>query len=175
MSYGEIMSLKKKINNAHFLFLTHSDTQLVTQTALNKGIDDSSFTVTHCENHKIPEFLSISDAGIFFINSYMKLGSCPIKFAEYLSCGLPVVLNPGIGDTETIVNANNIGVVVKDFSIEEYDYSVNNLLTLVNNETDLNSRCRRVANDEFSLKKGSQKYLSIYNFIHPGINANSPS
>ena len=102
----------------------------------------------------------------------MKLGSCPIKFAEYLSCGLPVVLNPGIGDTDTIVNTNNIGVVVKGFDQEEYDCSVDKLLTLVNIDSELNSRCCSVANDEFSLIKGSQKYMSIYNSLGLNPDAN---
>ena len=109
------LSLKKKVANAHFLFLTHSNPSLVFDTAIEKGLDDSSLTVIPSEYDKIPEWLSICDASIYFINSYMKLGSCPIKFAEYLSCGLPVVLNPGIGDSDTIVNTNNIGVVVEGF------------------------------------------------------------
>ena len=166
------LSLKKKVANAHFLFLTHSNPDLVIDTAIEKGLDDSSFTVMPSEYDKIPEWLSVCDAGIYFINSYMKLGSCPIKFAEYLSCGLPVVLNPGIGDTDTIVNTNNIGVVVKGFDQEEYDCSVDKLLTLVNNDSELNSRCCSVANDEFSLIKGSQKYMSIYNSLGLNPDAN---
>jgi len=159
------LSLKKKVANAHFLFLTHSNPDLVIDTAIEKGVDDSSLTVIPSDYDKIPEWLSICDAGIYFINSYMKLGSCPIKFAEYLSCGLPVVLNPGIGDTDTIVNTNNIGVVVKGFNQKEYNSSIDKLLTLINNDSELNSRCYSVANDEFSLIKGSQKYLSIYSSL----------
>ena len=45
------------------------------------------------------EFLNIADAG-YFIKPLVKIASCPTKFGEYLACGLPVIINKGIGDTE---------------------------------------------------------------------------
>ena len=55
---------------------------------------------------------------------------------------------------------------------EEYDCSVDKLLTLINNDSELNSRCYSVANDEFSLIQGSQKYMSIYNSLGLNPDAN---
>jgi glycosyltransferase involved in cell wall biosynthesis len=50
----------------------------------------------------------------------------PVKFAEYISCGLIPIISPGVGDYSSLVMNEKIGIVVDenitfDFKdIEEY-------------------------------------------------------
>ncbi|MDP8230791.1 MAG: glycosyltransferase family 4 protein [Candidatus Gorgyraea atricola] len=111
----------------------------------------------------VVDFLNLADVGIFFIKScFSKRASCPTKFGEYLACGLPVVINKGIGDTEEIVRKNRVGVVVEDFSAQEYRKKIEELKELLKEGDALRRRCRDVAERHFSLAQGGKKYVEVY-------------
>jgi glycosyltransferase involved in cell wall biosynthesis len=114
---------------------------------------------------EMPRYLRIADAGIFFINPYKKFGSSPIKLGEFLACGVPVVINPGVGDTEEIVRENRVGVVVRDFDEARYERGANELLALRGEGDGLKARCRDTARRYLSLEDGANKYYEIYKKI----------
>jgi len=84
--------------------------------------------------------------------------SAPLKFAEYLSAGLPVILHEGIGDTEQIIKKYNVGVIIKK---NDYESAISELQELLNDK-DVYSRCLRVADKEFNIKTSFQQYQNIY-------------
>ena len=112
---------------------------------------------------EVVDFLNLANIGISFIKPcFSKISSCPTKFGEYLSCGLPVIISKGIGDTEGIVRDNRIGVVVEDFSIEGYKKAIGQMKELLKEGEDLRRRCRTTAERYFSLKEGSDRYRVVY-------------
>jgi glycosyltransferase involved in cell wall biosynthesis len=111
---------------------------------------------------EVPAFLAEATAGIFFITPYKRYNSSPIKFGEYLGCGLPVVINAGIGDTEFITREEKVGVVVNDFSKPCYESAIKELMVLLKENDNLKSRCRAAAEKYLSLDIGVEKYLQIY-------------
>lgn len=40
--------------------------------------------------------------------------ACPTKFAEYVMCGLPVLITEGLGDLSELVQRKKLGIVMKD-------------------------------------------------------------
>jgi len=54
----------------------------------------------------------------------------PIKFGEYLCCGLPVIMTPGIGDTEEIIEKHRIGRLL---DLKGLQINKDDLLQLLNN------------------------------------------
>ncbi len=84
--------------------------------------------------------------------------SSPIKFAEYLSAGLPVILREGIGDTEQIIKKYNVGVIIKD---NDYESAISELQELLNDK-DVYHRCLRLADKEFSINISFEQYQDIY-------------
>lgn len=46
--------------------------------------------------------------------SFSKSICMPVKFAEFISSGVPVIVNQGIGDLESIVKAYNLGLVLRE-------------------------------------------------------------
>jgi len=112
---------------------------------------------------KVVDFLNLANAGTFFIKPcFSKISSCPTKFGEYLSCGLPVIINKGIGDTEGIVRDNRVGVVVEEFSIEGYKKAIDEMKELLKEGEGLRKRCRVTAERYFSLKEGADRYEVVY-------------
>ncbi len=64
---------------------------------------------------KVPVVLSCCDYGILLREkSITNKVSSPVKFAEYLACGLKIIISSEIGDYSEFVNRNNCGFVVDD-------------------------------------------------------------
>lgn len=153
------------IPEAHLLVVTHIDQEAVRTAWARRGFSFDDITVTGAEFADMPDYLTAADAGIFFIRPVLsKRSSCPIKFAEYLACGLPVVLNAGIGDTADVVKTNAIGIVVRGFSRDEYERARLSLVALAKDVNTAN-RCRQTAEKDFSLESGIAKYKSVYESV----------
>lgn len=98
---------------------------------------------------------------MFFTGGLSKLGSCPTRMAEVLGCGRPVVANPGVGDVEQVVRQNRVGVLARGSSAADMDACVADFLELLQ-DPDLASRCRRTAEQLFSLESGTAAYRQLY-------------
>ena len=74
---------------------------------------------------------------------------------------MPCIRNSGVGDTESILEGENVGVVLRSFDDEAHAQGVQALLRLiVDKET--KSRCIKVANQYFALEQGVKAYNQIY-------------
>ncbi|MFA5336439.1 MAG: glycosyltransferase family 4 protein [Candidatus Omnitrophota bacterium] len=150
---------------AHLMVVTHIDRDAVRAALDKRGIGPEDATVTGAEFEDMPDYLNAADAGIFFIRPVLsKRSSCPIKFAEYLACGLPVVINGGIGDTAATVEDNSAGIVVRDFSNKEYDRAAKGLAELAR-DGGAAGRCREAAEKFYSLDSGIAKYEDVYKSV----------
>lgn len=69
-----------------------------------------------CAHHEVPGMLATADVGISpIIQNFSSLGVSATKVGEYLSCGLPVVTNAGVGDARRIITDGENGFVLPDF------------------------------------------------------------
>ena len=153
---------KAIIPNAHFLILSRSPKNKITRSAFAKGLSAADFSIVTADFRDMPAYLSVVNAGLIFISlGFSKAGCCPTKFAEFLSCGVPVVASGGIGDLDGIIAAAKIGVVIDTFDRDHYRQAVAELLNL-ENDGGLGQRCRDTAEREFSLSAGVAKYREIY-------------
>ncbi|MDY6838803.1 MAG: glycosyltransferase [Thermodesulfobacteriota bacterium] len=82
----------------------------------------------------------------------------PLKFAEYLAAGIPVLISEGIGDTEQVVRKYNIGVIIKNGNYAKALVEMKKLLT----DPSVYSRCRTAASSELNVQDGINGYVSIY-------------
>jgi glycosyltransferase involved in cell wall biosynthesis len=103
-------------------------------------------------------------SAMFFTGGLGKLGSSPTRMAEVLGCGRPVVANPGVGDVEKVIRQHRVGVLAQGPSSSEMDACVEELLALLQ-DPDLAQRCRRTAEDLFSLEVGTTAYRQLYDGI----------
>lgn len=113
-------------------------------------------------SENVQKILKQCDVGILLRdNSLINKVSCPLKFAEYLNAGLPVLISEGVGDTEEMINKYNIGTIIKR---KDYSSAVKNLKLLLQ-ETELRKRCKMVAKLEFDQQDAFKQYLNIYNAL----------
>lgn len=101
---------------------------------------------------------------MFFVPGLSKLGSCPTRMGEILGCGVPVVVNEGVGDVAEIVRKYRVGIVVEGNKKTDVDASIHELNLLLQ-DRELAARCRNAAVEVFSLEKGIADYHAIYQRI----------
>lgn len=65
------------------------------------------------EENQVQKMIAMCDYGLLLrTNSVTNQVASPVKFAEYLACGLKVLISPGIGDYSSFVPGKNCGFVV---------------------------------------------------------------
>lgn len=152
----------KRDPELHFELTTRDDPVRV--RAVIGGDEDlqSRLSVAPCASDKVHEVLQGQMASVmFFTQGLGKLGSSPTRMAEILGCGLPVVANDGVGDVARIIREYRVGVLVAGASVAEMEAAWDALQVLLA-DPDLVSRCRRAAQEVFSLETGTAAYSALY-------------
>lgn len=145
-------------------FMILSNEKDVAKILLNYKMSEGLYSCHNVPHDQIPEFLNKANAGLaFYKPGYSRMACCPTKLGEYLSCGIPVIINKSIGDCDDIIHEERVGVVLKEFNEEEYRKAAIKLMELLTRDNDLRKRCHLVANKYFSLSDGINNYFKIYN------------
>ena len=151
------------VNNPYFLIITNNPSNVIYQSLQLRNIPKDSYDVRQMTRAQLKDALPVADVSLMFYRRILSgAGCCPTKFGESLACGLPIIINTGIGDTESIVNNEKIGVVVKEFSQESYKNAIEQLMQLLSERNALRQRCRLASIKHFSLDKAIDKYSKIY-------------
>lgn len=75
---------------------------------------------TSVNNNEVFKYLNAADYGVLFReNTLMNNVASPTKFAEYMLCGLPVIISEGVGDFSEYAIDNDLGVLIKESELEE--------------------------------------------------------
>lgn len=154
--------LIEHFDRATILMVTREDHQQLKADAMRAGIPPDRLVLTQAEFASMPAYVGLIDVGVFFIRAcFGKKGSAATKLGEFLACGVPVIINEGVGDSGWIVKQHRVGVVLDDVTPEDFECSlpaVRNLLT----DPGLTERCRNVAVQYFDLRTGTKKYVDLY-------------
>lgn len=111
---------------------------------------------------QMPAELHTGDVGLCLIkSSFAKTASAPTRFAEYLACGMPVIVTPGVGDLEAIVERHRVGVVLRGEDQAAIHAAAVALRDLAS-DTSVPGRCRQLAEDRFDVRVGARAYLELY-------------
>jgi glycosyltransferase involved in cell wall biosynthesis len=153
---------RKHLPTAHFLILTQSREPDLEKSVTGWGFSEKDVTVRSVPFLRVPEHLAAGDVGIIFSRPcWSNKARCPTKLAEFLACGIPVVISQGIGDAGAIIQKERVGVIVEGFTEAAYEKALGAVRDLLG-EKDLRARCREVATRYFSLDHGVLRYHQVY-------------
>ena len=83
-----------------------------------RDLDAGRIDIKRVHPQRVPDFLAAADLGVAFRSpTFSQRGVCPIKVAEYLLCGLPVVCTAGVGDIDDQID-DQVGMVL---DVDELD------------------------------------------------------
>lgn len=163
-------ALLKEREDAHFLWLTPAPSGRVEELMRGRGIADERYTVRAAAPREVASYLSASDAGLAFIKPcFSKLASSPTKTAEYLGCGLPVVLNAGVGDSDLLVTRERTGALVEEFREDDYRRAARVVSAMAADAETTRAHARAVAERLFDVSRtGLERYARLYEKVVNG-------
>jgi glycosyltransferase involved in cell wall biosynthesis len=85
--------------------------------------------------------------------------SSPVKIAEYLGCGLPVILTHGIGEYSNLILNSNLGLV-----LDETEDTVTQLVEYIRktNLNEIKERASTFALQNFTFLANLDRYGELY-------------
>jgi glycosyltransferase involved in cell wall biosynthesis len=162
----EMFSFFRMLEQEHpeyiMLILTKDEPDVVRKEAAQIGVPVEKLFITYSDRKKLPQYLALSNWSIFFIrNTFSKTASSPTKHAEIMGMGIPVICND-IGDTGKIIEQTGTGLVVKEFTDQEYRQIIRRMYAADPPGKEL---IRQAATRYFDLVCGVQDYLNLYKNI----------
>jgi len=156
-------SFVKRNPKAHLLWLTTGSHERVRDLMNSRGVGAEHYSVRSAAAAEVPSYLSAADAGLAFIKRcFSKLASSPTKNGEYLACGLPLIINAGIGDSDALIDDWQAGVLIEEFTEEEYAGAGEHIEAMVASPG-ARDKARRVAEQLFHLENvAGERYASLY-------------
>ena len=156
-------ALLKGNQQAHLLWLTNGSPERVRELMRSRDVETKNFSVLSVASAEVPSYLAAADAGLAFIKRCIsKLASSPTKNGEYLACGLPLVINAGVGDSDALINDWHAGVLIEDFTDADFA-SAARAIELMSLRPETKQQARAVAEKLFDLNTiGAQRYTSLY-------------
>jgi glycosyltransferase involved in cell wall biosynthesis len=159
-------SVVRRDPKAHLLWLTTGSHDRVRGLMSSRNIEKSNFSVLSVAAADVPSYLAAADAGLSFIKRCVsKVASSPTKNGEYLACGLPVIINEGIGDSDALIDEWQAGVLIEEFNEQEYDAAAREIAAMAS-APNARAKTRRIAEQLFHLETvGGERYASLYKRI----------
>lgn len=157
------LELKKRKPEAFFRILTASPPQIVRDMFRELRIEENDFAVAKVSPAEVPQYLKKARLGISLRKpTFSQIAASPTKIPEYLACGLPVVSNCGIGDTDEFLEKNKVGVSLKNFSQNDMARAADEIFEILNTN-EIVSKCVRAAHQYFHLSAvGGESYRNVY-------------
>lgn len=151
---GLFLKIKKRMPAAFLIFLTHHP-----QAAGRylHGLDEKDYFLGRSAHAEVPGYLNAADVGLILReDSPVNRVAAPVKFGEYLCCGLPVLITKGVGDTERIVAGLKAGWLL-DHADSEPDVERISLLPSADRR-ELAEKAARL----FSIRENVKKAMEVY-------------
>jgi glycosyltransferase involved in cell wall biosynthesis len=158
---------RRRNPHAHLLWLTNGSHERVKDLMRSRNVAVDHFSVLSVRARAVPSYLSAADAGLSFIKPcFSKIASSPTKNAEYLACGLPLIINAGIGDSDALIDDWNAGVLLEDLTDAEYEQAQTFIETLAA-KSGTRQSARTVAERLFDLQTvGVERYAALYERVY---------
>ena len=156
----------QKRDDAYLLWLTTGSQERVRQLMSARGISEDHFSVRAVTPKEIPAYLAAGDVGISFIKRCLsKLASSPTKNGEYLACGLPIVINAGIGDSDALAHESRAAILIEDFNKIDFDNAFARIEEVVS-DPGIKTTARELAESVFDLESvGGERYAQLYGAV----------
>jgi glycosyltransferase involved in cell wall biosynthesis len=161
---GEYFALLAgRMPETRFLILTSNRGVDIDATLAQCGVPAGRYAVRHPGRGELPQWLSAADAGIHAMSagpdSSTRLG---VKVVEYLSCSLPIIVNPHVGAAAALARSRRVGAVIDAAHPEAAEAAVRELLGRLPVPA---NEARRVAEEEFAVSSCAARYLGVYRSI----------
>ena len=154
------------LENVRVLIVTRDDHAALRADLERAGVPADRLVITRAGFADMPRYVRLFDAGLFFIKpSFSKRASAATKLAEFLGCGVPVIINDGVGDSGGIVREKRVGVVLPgSLGAGAFEAALPDVRSMMA-DPKMGERCRATALELFDLGVGAERYRELYRRI----------
>lgn len=124
------------------------------------SLTDPEVILIRANREEVPSYINYMDVLVSFCtDAYSAKGASPTKIGEALACGVPVISNQGIGDTDIILKEINGGIILPTLESKDFSNYAKKILELKSLKSkDLSYRAKNI----FDLNIAIKKYLEVY-------------
>lgn len=160
--------MREQRPDAHLLVLTPHVPEA--SSLLAASLPAGQYTVTTAAHSEVPRYLAAADIGLLLRRPTPRNAvASPTKFAEYIACGLPTVIGPGVGDYSELVASRQLGVVVDPDSPRSWPGAACSLLKLVSEDPrGTSQRCRETAIELLSVLRQRESFICAVETVAAG-------
>lgn len=154
--------LTRALERVKILVVTLDDHLALRQDAEAAGVPPDALVITRAAGADMPRFTRLFDAGVCFIRPSLSTRAfAPIKLAEFLACGVPVIVNDRVGDSGPIVRDGGAGVVLAALDAASFERSLPAVGAALGDAA-MRDRCRALAVQRFDVDRGVELYGQMY-------------
>jgi hypothetical protein len=148
------------------VFITQNKDKMAAKLEQHK-VDPTRTILLSLPQQQVADYLTAIDIGLLLkAPSEINNTSQPVKFGEYLSAGIPVVIEEGTGDLAGMLHQHQIGCVVRltgQPNQQAIDNEVKNALTwFEQNKNNVRNNARRFVADCYTWKANVPKERTMY-------------
>jgi len=149
-----------------FEIISQDDSQVIRSLIDPENLLGRRLKIYSCFPQDVPNAIKNHSISTMFYKGgeVSELGRSPTRLAEVLACGIPVVVNRGVGDVADIVTENRVGIVLDSIDTLSISNAIDNLYSLYLDDG-IHRRCRDTAEKIFSLESGIDNYRKAYTGI----------
>jgi len=157
---GHFLCLKDVIPDLKLKLVTRRDPEFVQRGLEVAGVDNDDWLLEAAEPGEMPELIANSDFGLILGLTRYRTGPLwPVKLAEYLLMGVPLVVEHTADVQITrFVKRWNLGMVVNKDDPESYDRS----LEILEHRREFSERCVKYAELKLDLTHTAHQYARLY-------------
>jgi glycosyltransferase involved in cell wall biosynthesis len=153
--------------DARFLIVNRGEHGWIRERLSAAGVPQDAVELVAATHAQVPQLMARMDAGIFFYRpSYSRAACAPTKLGEFLGCGIPCLANAGVGDMASVLEGENVGLVMHALDAASIQNSLQEFLTLLE-DPDIRRRCVAAGQKHFSLVEGVLRYQAVYAQLSP--------
>lgn len=152
------------VPEAKLLIITRQQ-QLANQLLID-SIPQNTFRVLTLLPDQVASALELGDFGILLRDQdIVNAVSAPIKFAEYLSSGLKIIISSGIGDASGQVDELDLGFVIPNLNPDAFNTFANSHLNELRQKSPphISHSAKKLLDTNYSLEQAADKYNILYN------------
>jgi glycosyltransferase involved in cell wall biosynthesis len=157
-------AIRSAMPDAHLLVLT-TEAAIFQEHLGRAGIASHDVTMRAVKHNEVATHLMAADLALLLREDNLtNQVACPVKFSEYLRCGLPVMLTRYIGDLGELVNREQVGCTI-GFPVdrEEVIQAAGTIRRRLEAEGDAyRRRCSLLAQQTLSWDGQLEKLIGIY-------------
>lgn len=168
----EMLSLyaraRRRIPALRFLIVTRSEPALIRDAVARARLEGAAIVSRPAGYDEMPALLGRSHVAVAFVRQApSKRGASALKIAEYLACGLPVIVNAGLGDADRAISESGAGHVVASYGDDDMERAADAVAALVADGR-ARAAARGLAEERFDLAVGVERYRALYASIMAG-------